>query len=307
MNNLRISSSSGVVGDNLIAVLVAFNENGAVNSGLATDETENRDNDLNFALTNYSKSPFFDDRIQSISANELKERQEIEIVMLTGSDTNDPEINNPFADAIVPIAGGSGDNDRFADRIGINIVTGTLDFGSENAGKTVTVTFDMRVTGDWEDADALNEGVAAERNRDGDIETQDQFVVAFNSNVDQALYDHAENGTLVGLDDGVNMLLGESGKTKEELQSDSQYSDQFFFYDAQDDSNNEWFEYNSYNVQLDENGQLKIDFANFSTQQTEYVEVSNVQGVIYNAPQAMPSLPSEEGIDQIISENKPQE
>lgn len=303
-NCISSSSGSNISGDNLIVVLVAFNENGHVTSGLGAAEAENRDNDQYFTQIVYSKDPFYDDRIESISANELKERIETEIVMLTGDDSSDSDVDNPFADTTVPIAGGHGDNDRFAEVIGLNIVTGTLDFGQENAGKMVTVTFDMYVTGDWEDADALDEGQGAEYSGDR-VETQDQFVVAFNSDVDQTLYDHASDGTLVDLDEGLNMLLGESGKSKEELHEDEEYSDQFFFYDANDDPNDEWFEYNSYNTQLDENGQLKIDFANFSTQESEYVEISNLEGVIYNAPQEMPKLPSEENIDQLIGESMP--
>lgn len=306
-NNLRISSASGVLGDNLIAVLVAFNENGAITSGLSAAEAENRDNDLNFSQVTYSKDPFFDDRIHSISANELKDRLEMEIVMLSSDDSDDFDLDNPFADTTVPIAGGHGDNDRFAEEIGVNIESGTLNFGSENAGKMVTVTFDMRVTGDWEDADALDEGVGAEYSG-GRVETQDQFVVAFNSDVDQELYDHAEDATLVDLEEGVEMLLdieNPDDVTLDDIHESEQYGDQFFFYDANDDPNDEWFESNSYNVQLDQNGELKIDFANFSTQQTEYVEVSNLEGVIYSAPQTVPNFPSEERINQLIDENRP--
>lgn len=322
IGNLNISSATGLVGDNLIAVLVARNQDGEQISGGSSEEDENTDGDADFLQLNYSNTPssFFDDRLKSISANELKDQLDSEIdeqvVDIGGSESVtivEPEgEDNLLASDTVGIAGGSGDNDRFASEIGVNVVSGSLDFGAENAGRMVTVSFDMTVTGGWEDADALNEGVSAEYSG-GRVETQDQFVVAFNSDVDQELYDHSEDGTLVDLDEGVNMLLGESGKTKEELQSDPNYQDQFFFYDENDDSDNTWYEYKSYNVQLDENGQVKIDFANFSTQTSENVDVSNIQGTLYNVPPKVPSLPGdtvyEEGelstIEQIIADNKP--
>lgn len=322
VGNLNISSSSDLVGGNLIAVLVAYNQDGEDISGGSSQEDENTDGDADFLQLIYSNNPssFFDDRIKSISANELKEQLDSEldpqVVDIGGSENVtiiEPEgEENLLASDTVGIAGGSGDDDRFASEIGVNVVSGALDFGAENAGRMVTVSFDMEVTGGWEDADALNEGQGAEYSG-GRIETQDQFVVAFNSDVDQELYGHSEDGTLVDLDDGINMLLGESGKTKEELQSDPNYQDQFFFYDENDDSDNTWYEYKTYNVQLDENGQVNIDFANFSTQTSENVDVSNIQGALYNVPPKVPNFPGdtvyEEGelstIEQIIADNKP--
>ncbi|MBN2865160.1 MAG: prepilin-type N-terminal cleavage/methylation domain-containing protein [Thiotrichales bacterium] len=293
VDNLRVcnvancsaaTAGASINGDALIAVLVATNENGdkAINS-LDTAEKENRDGDAFFVQANYSETPYYDDLLITISANEIKDRYETEIIALEEDDSGGPQgaDENPFDNLTVDIAGGNGDDDRFADEIGVNIESGTLGFGSENAGKTVTLTFKAKVTGGWEDADALNEGVAAETSR-GKLETQDKFIVGLNSNVAEELYTIAE---AADPEDGrvdVDLIQEYMGNPGE---------DQIFYYDENDDRDNTWYEYASYNVELDENGELKVDFAVFSTAVSEKVQVSDVEAVLYTAPTAMPTMP----------------
>jgi Ca2+-binding RTX toxin-like protein/Mg-chelatase subunit ChlD len=47
--------------------------------------------------------------------------------------------------------GDQGSNDRYGSNMPADVETQTFDFGSEYAGKTVTLTFDSHVTGGWED------------------------------------------------------------------------------------------------------------------------------------------------------------
>ena len=290
-NNLRVCNTAGcnaatagasIDGDALIAVLVSFNENGAVAGGLGVAEAENRDNDLFFVQNDYSESPYYDDLIQTISANELKDRYESEVIALVNNTTTTVGVNtNPSATGTVGIAGGTGDNDRFSDNIGVNIESTTIAFGAENAGQTVTLTFDAVIEGGWEDA-GVNGGTP-DTNRRGELETQDRFMVGLNGGDVSHLDDQ-----LVNLDAGVAEFDGH------------QLTDSFF-YDENLDRDNTWYEYASYNVVLDSNGELNIDFAVFSTHVSEEVTVSNINAVMYSAPDAPPSFPSVTpipGIDQ---------
>lgn len=275
------SSGADVDGDALIAVIVSHNENGHENTGLGDSETLNKSASNYYVQPGYSQTPFFDDLLVTISANELKDRYETEIVEMSNGGGGSAPVN-PFENTSVPIAGGNGDNNRFATDIGVNIESGTIDFGAENAGKMVTLSFDAVITGGWEDADALNEGVDAEWSG-GNIETQDQFVVGLNSNVDQQLYDIAN-----GADDGrVDLQQGLEWMGVD----NSTQGDQYYYYDENDDTDNTWYEYASYNVELDANGQLQVDFAVFSTHVSEMVEVDNIEAVMYNAPTSIPTLP----------------
>lgn len=289
-SNLRVcntaacnAASGGAVinGDALIAVVVSHNENGTQQNGLDVAEALNQDGTNYFSQQPYSEDPYFDDVLITISANELKDRYETEVVELTNGGGGGPPVN-PFANTTVGIAGGNGDDDRFASEIGVNISTGTINFGSALANQMVTLTFDAKITGGWEDADALNEGIDAEVDRRGRLETQDKFVVGLNADVDQELYDIADARDP---DDGrvdVDRIAELMGNPSD---------DQYFYYDENDDRDNTWYEYASYNVKLDENGDLKIDFAVFSTAVEEQVEVSNIEAVRYTAPTSVPTVP----------------
>jgi len=293
VGNLKVCSGSScsagttgasVNGDALIAVLVAKNENGSVAfASLDNAEQENSDGDAFFVQDNYSESPYYDDLVITISANELKDRFETEIIALVNpGGPSGLASANPFDGVTVDIAGGNGDNDRFADNIGVNIESGTLQFGADNAGKTVTLTFKALVTGGWEDADALAEGADAQKNSSGKLETQDKFIVGLNSNVAEDLYTIAEATNPVDGRVDVDLIQGYMGNPSE---------DQIFYYDENDDADNTWTEYASYNVELDANGDLKVDFAVFSTEVQEKVQVSDVQAVLYTAPTALPDMP----------------
>lgn len=309
-NNIRVcnvlpcdmgTADQNIIGDSLIAVVVSHNDDNAGN--LDPAEQVNSDNTSFFVKSIYSEQEgaHFDDLLITISGNELKDRFETEVIELSNGGGGGPP-NNPFEDLTLPVAGGNGDNDRFASNIGLNIESGVIDFGTENAGRTVTFSFDAKVTGGWEDADALNEGVAAQVSR-GRLETQDKFVVGLNANVDSRLYDVAD-GQDVGY--GAGLVDVEQGLDWMGVDPDSQ-SERYFYYDENDDSDNTWYEYASYNTVLDENGRLKVDFAVFSTHVSEMVELSNIEAVMYNAPTTIPTMPSVgyiEGkkFDQIIED-----
>ena len=276
--------------ESAIAVILSQNKNGdtAAVGALAPAEALNAGNGNFFVQAPYSENPYFDDQLVSISANELKERFQVEAIQNTNPPappSSDPD--NPFGNLNVPIAGGSGDNNRFSSNIGLNIVSGVIEFGSEYAGQTVTFSFDAKVTGGWEDADALNEGVAAETYR-GNIETQDQFVVGLNADVDERLYNIANGGNegwgsgLVDLEQGLDWFGVDQAEN----------SEQYNYYDENDDRDNTWYEHKSYDVVLDENGNLKVDFAVFSTHVSEKVDVNNIEAELFIASTNVPPMPS---------------
>lgn len=278
------TAPENIVGDALVAVIIAHNDDHGGNLGPA--EQLNIDNSPFFVKALYSENPNYDDLLITISGNELKDRYETEVMEMSNGGGGGPP-TNPFEGLTLPVAGGNGDNDRFASNIGLNIESGVIGFGEAFAGRTVTFSFDAKITGGWEDADKLNEGVAAETNRRGDLETEDKFVVGLNANVDSRLYDVAD-GKDVGY--GKGLVDVDKGLEWMGVDPDSQ-SEQYFYYDENDDADNTWFEYASYNAKLDENGELKVDFANFSTQDTEKVELSNIEAVLYNAPTSVPTMP----------------
>lgn len=294
MRNLRVCNTENcssstppqqILNEAMLVVIVAHNENGDVYQGLENAESLNKSASNFYVQAVYSQEPFYDDRLITISANELKDRYETEVLELTNGGGGGPPVN-PFGNTNVPIAGGNGDNNRFSDKIGLNIESGVIEFGKENAGQMVTLTFDAVVKGGWEDADALNEGRDAQWSG-GSIETQDQFVVGLNADIDEQLYTVAEGGD-VGYGDGkVNL---EQGLEWMGVDNDTQ-RDQYFYYDENDDADNTWYEYASYNAELDQDGNLKVDFAVFSTHVSESVELSNIQAVQYNAPTSVPLMP----------------
>ncbi|VAW47889.1 hypothetical protein MNBD_GAMMA04-1291 [hydrothermal vent metagenome] len=287
-NNLRVCSVNNctaatpdinINSDNLVAVLIAFNENAGVDrDNLDVAEEENRDDDLFFVQAEYSEVPYFDDLIQTISANELKKRFGLELVVENVANNNPGNPNEVVAGSVA-IAGGTGDNDRYSDNIGVNVETRILQFGAEFAGQTVTLTFDAIIEGGWEDAGA--NGGTPDTRWDGKIETQDRFMVGLNGGDVSNL-----NDSLVNLDDGV-------------AEFDNHQVTESFYYDEDLDTDNTWYESLSYDVELDSSGNVKMDLAVFSTHVSETVTVENIKAVLYLPPPSVPKLPEVQEITGI--------
>lgn len=264
---------------NMVAVLVAYNENGAITSGLGTYEAENRNNDAVFVQGVYNESPYFDDVIETISANELKTRFESESVVnavtiptqaIAGSNTGSLGENKT--------TGGSGHNvqTRPVDTWDYN--NQNFDFGAGNAGKTVTLKFDAEIIGGWEDGSRSSGGVA---------HTQDQFIVGINgTQPDDGTLDSSQIATLLNTQQELEVFTYDDPSNRDNTGYNS--------YDS-------WNEYKEYNVVLDESGQVNVNFVVGSTHTTERVVVSNVEVILYNPPPTLPSFPSVypiEGVSQ---------
>ncbi len=286
VNNLRVcrvvncnaaTAGTNIDGDDFIAVLISLNENGNIVKNLDVAENLNNTDFQFFVRTEYSEAPYFDDLIQTISGNELKKRFDMEII--ENQNPIVPVSNvvvNPTVAGVVAIAGGTGDNDRFSDKIGVNVETRIMEFGQEHAGKTITLTFDAIIEGGWEDA-GVNGGTP-ETNWQGKLETQDRFMVGLNGSDVSDL-----NGSLVDLDDGVARF-------------DNHQVTESFYYDEDLDGDNTWYETLSFDVNLDESGNVKLDLAVFSTHVSEEVTVSNIEAILYAYPPDVPALPKIQAI-----------
>ena len=271
------SSGATLIADSAIVVLLALNENGTVTEALASEEAENKDGDLFFIQKRYSKTPYFDDLTVMISGNELKKRTDIQVVqntvtapniVLSGNNANNLGKDN--------MTGGAGHNIQTKAVDTWDFDQQSFDFGSENAGKTVTLTFDAEVVGGWEDGSRYSSGVQ---------HTQDQFKVGINGDLPSGSTIDAE-----GMEDFI----------------DSQEILETFTYD--DPSNNNstgyndnasWKEYAEYDVVLDENGQVSVNFMVGSTHQSEVVNISNVIVALYDLPPSVPPLPDVKPVSSV--------
>jgi len=274
INNLRVcntancssaSSGAAIYGDALVAVLVAVNENGQVTTGLDTAEQENRDGDLFFVQAGYSEAPYYDDLVETISANELKDRYESEVIALV----NESSSTSISGGSIATLGqnkdtGGSGDNVQSNPIEAWDYNTQSFDFGTENANKTVTISFQTEVVGGWEDGSVSGH-------------TRDSFVVGI-------------NGT----------MPGESGAMTNDIYEgiDQTVLGDYSYYDPTNNNNTgyedyaAWYEYLEYNVILDDNGQVDLNFIVGSTHQDEVVSVSDLDVVLYDSPASVPDMPT---------------
>jgi hypothetical protein len=274
-NNLDVNSeaSSGLSlgASNMIAVLVAYNENGDQTSGLSTHEAENRDGDTIFVHGIYTQEPnFFDDQTLTISANELKERFNLE--MNIGSATIPNEVilgSNADSLGSDKTTGGSGHNVQTRPVDTWDFDNQNFNFGADNAGKTVTLKFDAEIIGGWEDGSRTD--------RYGNAHTEDQFIVGVNGT-------QPTDGTLDS--DQVSTLLDSQQELDVFTYDDPTNNDNTGYYD-----NESWKEFQEYSVVLDETGQVNVNFVVGSTHTAERVNVSNVEVVLYNSPPTLPSFP----------------
>lgn len=334
-NNFRICNvddcgvSAGadeIDGEALVAVIVAHNKNGNDKTELDIAEDHNLGEGNYFVQRAYSESPHFDDYLVTVSGNELKDYYSNQLVELQ-NEKEPPYIppTNPDDVSDRQVSGGSGNNGRFSRNIGVNVfevlATDTngdgikdagderISFGENHANAMVTVTFKTKVEGGWEDANANKEGRFAEYSG-GNIETKDTFVVGFNN--EEMGVDTDGDGS-VDRDDitnieylneiGRNMSVGADDRVVDRTigldifgVDESEQTNQYSYYDENDDNDNTWYEYRSYNVELNEDGELEMFFANFSTATSEKVTVQDLDVRLYNSPTSVPQRPKVKNI-----------
>jgi prepilin-type N-terminal cleavage/methylation domain-containing protein len=274
VNNLRVCLTSpcnaatvntSLLGDDLIVVLLATNQNGDETTGLSVSEQANRDGDLFFVADTYSKAtPFYDDLIETISANELKGRYEPEIIALVNATTPNAIAGGSIATlGQNKDTGGSGDNVQSNPIEAWDYNSQTFDFGTENANKQVTISLKTEVIGGWEDGSVSGQ-------------TRDSFIVGINGDTP------ADSGALTTEDynDIGQTVLGDYSYYDPTNNNNTGYRD-----------NDAWYEYLEYNVQLDDSGQVDLNFIVGSTHEEEVVNISDVEVVLYGPPPSMPEMP----------------
>ena len=251
--------------EELIAVLLAFNENGDQVPVAGTAEAMNATDNHFFVQATYSKAPFFDDHIQTISANELKNRYESEVIELVNA-----TIPNAILGGAISTLGQNKDTGGSGDNIQSNPIeawdynTQNFDFGVDNANKEITISFKAEIVGGWEDGSVSNH-------------TRDSFVVGINGSTP------GESGAINN--DDYNALgmevLGDYSYYDPTNNNNTGYKN----YDA-------WTEYLEYNVKLNENGEVDLNLIVGSTHETEVVNVSDISAVLYEPPSSAPYMPT---------------
>lgn len=274
VNNLRIckdSACSIVESEGLVAVLLALNENGQVTSGLSNNEAENADADVNFVNAEYSESPYYDDVIIGISANEIKTRHEVEgVEVVMDQSSNGPTIitgENIVNAGDGTAIGAVGDNNSQSTNVSTDVFTQDFDFGAENAGKLVVLDLDTKARGTWDQPNNASDTTYADN----------AGIYANGDKLETIKYDSADGSSI----DGTGSFYDPA-------------KDKFVNMVYWEDS---W----SYVVELDDAGQVSVDFTVSTTGTDEVVDFSNIELTLYDTPPAIPSFPSVQpiaGIDE---------
>lgn len=266
-NNQAATCVSGTVAtqieaDNMIAVLVARNQNGGASTGLGVAEAENLDNDGFFMLADYQQTPFYDDWVVAVSASEIKQRFDNSTFMITpvtvgGGPTVITGDNIIYAGDGQTL-GAIGDNDSHSENVQIAETTQDFDFGAENAGKTVVFTLDTRGEGTWDQGGTYTEDRA--------------YIVANDTTIETMAYD--KNDTPDGYVDFLDRK-GTADTSDDELRNHKYWDDS-----------------REYTFELDENGQASIDFQVATTGTDEVVSFTNIVMTLFDTPPAVPDMPS---------------
>lgn len=293
VNNLTVCSGSdcsgaNLLGDGLIAVLLAYNQNNF--SVVGSDEAENQDNDQIFIQSNYSLSEddYFDDLLVTISGAELKKKEEktyqkesvAEIAGGTAFSGND--LLNMGDNSL----GGSGTNVGSDDVIW-DSVNQVFDFGESAANQEIVLTYKTRAVGSWDQplnssstttsdtATVTNNGAQVEEYKyNFKDDTQDgvqavSFVAGFTGNLET----RDVNGNTVI----ISIVKGQTYNT---------YTDY-------------WVEEREFILQTDSTGQVDLEFAVGTTATYETIDFTDIELVYYNVPPPIPSFPSVKAISGI--------
>jgi prepilin-type N-terminal cleavage/methylation domain-containing protein len=277
------SACSTPIAEGLVAVLIAHNENGAQTTGLDASEADNRDGDTSFVKAVYSETPYFDDVLLGISANEIKTRHEDEIVeMIVSASSSGPitQTGNDIGSLGDKTVGVTGTN-LATDEGMLEKVSQSYDFGSDNANKQVVLTFDTHALGAWDKAATTYSGVYDDRGA----------VTANGSKLREFAYDHL-NYDWGGLEQ-VTFTSAIDGRYSDIYNQDGSWDSQYVT-KGQDVTTWQpyWNESHEYVVTLDSNGQIAVDYEVQTTATVETVDFTNIVLTLYNTPPAIPSFPS---------------
>ena len=297
--NLKICSTDAcdattagddVIADGLLAVLVAFNENGfdtwarrAANTvaGLADAERENANNDLFFVQTEYSNIPYYDDLIIKLSANEIKERRELDSVEIVATPPATPPVVNTINDIIDLGDGslGSSGTNIGTDDVEWDSAQRNVDFGSDAAGMKIVLNFDSHATGTWDQpasatSSTTSDTAYVEANGDRQADFAYNFLDDTQDGVELESWTVAQTGTYTEADANGD-LINVYREAGDEATSYADY----------------WDESHETIVTLDENGQVDLTFAVGTTATYETIDFTNIKLTLYYPPPPVPDFP----------------
>ncbi|MCF6254278.1 MAG: type II secretion system GspH family protein [Thiomicrorhabdus sp.] len=296
VNNLTVCSGltcvgSNLLGDGLIAVLVAHNQDGFSGS-MSGEEAENQDGDQVFVQKRISlgEGDYFDDLLVSISGAELKRGEEktyqkesvAEIAggtALAGNDLIDMGDNS---------VGGSGTNVGTDEAIW-DRVNQSFDFGVAAANQEVVLTYNTYVVGAWDQPETTNSNVTSDQ---GTVTSNNTLVKYYD-------YDHTVDNF-----DGVVQVSFVAGSIDPDVTGET--------YTLVDTYNangevepmqvTEGVTYETYQpywndsaeiiLTTDENGQIDLEFAVGTTATIETIDFTDIELVYYNTPPPIPNFPS---------------
>lgn len=269
-NNLRICDEpacTNVQSEGLVAVLVAYNQNGS--SPASVNETANQDGDADFVNAVYDKSPFYDDEVLGIAANEIKisnEEEAVEVFVAAPPPSAPPakQSGNDLQNMGDNTVGSSGTNVWTDDAI-VNKVNQAFSFGADAANKSIVLSFDTHARGTWDQPTEDNTSI-----------TSDTGMVSVNgSEVETYKYEYRDD-TQTGYETVSYNQIKDGKETGKVITKKVDY----------------WETSEETIVQTDENGDVDIEFLVATTANYETIDFTNIELVYYDTPPDIPSFPT---------------
>ena len=268
-NNLRVCADAAcgtIEAEGLVAVLVALNENGTVTAGLSTAEADNQDNDTSFVNSTYSESPYYDDLVLSIAANEIKARHEGESVeMSVDTSSSGPTVvtGNDLQNMGNNTVGSSGTNVWTDDAI-VNTVNQVFGFGYKAAGKEIVLTLDTHARGTWDQPTATNTSI-----------TSDTGIISANGNeLEKYQYEYRDDSQ-TGYEEVTYNEIQDGVETGETITTTVDY----------------WETSEEFIVQADADGNVDVEFLVATTANYETIDFTNIELIFYDTPPSLPEFP----------------
>ncbi|VAW47586.1 hypothetical protein MNBD_GAMMA03-1338 [hydrothermal vent metagenome] len=268
-------SGSDLLARGLIAVILAYNQDGGETTDLNAEEVENKNNNLRFVKSPYldENGHFFDDLVITISGNEIKRENErkyqknsIEVdvnLKITGNDLKD------MGDTRV---GGVGTN-VWTDDVIWDEAEQTFSFGEDAANKEIVLTYDTYAIGTWDQPGGSNSQNV----------TSDTATVSSNGDlVKEYKYEHKDN-TQTGQIEVTYRDIANDPNGNSTITRTVDY----------------WEDSTEVIVETDSEGKVKLEFAVGTTANYETIDFSNIELTYYNTPPPLPELPKINPISNI--------
>lgn len=293
-NNLTIcldNTCADILQNGLLAVVLATN---AADHPITADELENLDANGVYVDRPVTKGgDEYNDMIIGISANEVRQRRmpavaEFEVApvsnnrprRLAGDDVGS------LGDSTVGVTG----TNLGTDPGDLESITQQFDFGLENAGKKISLTFDTHAVGGWDKAATTSAGVFDDRGAvyyGSTTDSTDQ------TKLREFDYDHLADAWDVNKLEQVTFTSAINGRYSDVYNADGSWDNRVFTRGQQITTwQPTWDESHEYFVTLDETGKVDITFEVETTATVETIDFTNIQLGLFDTPPDPPSFPT---------------